>query len=562
QKVGGNVIIDVIGGDSATKVTGSNAKGKFSYSNGVAKNFILYSGGWQYVSSGGVASATTINSGGWQNVNGGVASATTISSGGRQNVNGGVANATDICQGGEQRVSEGGVASDTTISSGGLQDVNGGVALDTTQKVGGNVIIDVIGGDSATKVTGSNAKGKFSYSNGVAKNFILYSGGSQVVSFGGVANATTVNKNGTLAILSSGTAVAVVLKEGGSLVISSGGIAGTKSIASGASITLDSGGTLNLSAGNTLYGKNTFSDATITGGTTKKRVALAKNASLTLGTNMVMNDLHLKVANAVISATGAGNTLGSLQTNKSTSVSYDISNVAAEDETYMLTLSTKNTQKLGSFSVNVKKSQGVGTYELSKNIAQQKNTAYTVKLAGKKQGTAKLDGLGLIKGTVIYTIDTGSANTVNFTVAKTGKMLKGTTKAEKLTGTANWDVFYGGKGNDTITGKNGHDVAVYDKTAWGKDVIAKTSGAMTLLFKDLKADNIIQKTSGSTLTITKKSDAKQKITVKGWSDETHNVVFASSMTAFNKFLKAASPTTAQTTAARNEAFKKAGLASA
>ncbi|MBQ9406099.1 MAG: hypothetical protein IJU37_05080, partial [Desulfovibrio sp.] len=141
-------------------------------------------------------------------------------------------------------------------------------------------------------------------------------------------------------------------------------------------------------------------------------------------------------------------------------------------------------------------------------------------------------------------------------------MRMGTAKADTLTGTVNSDIFYGGKGSDSITGKNGRDVAVYDTTAWGKDSIAKTNGTMTLLFNGLKASDIVQKLSGTTMTISKKSDGNQKITVQGWSDSTHNIVYASGMTAFNAYIKAASPTATQTTAARNEVFKKAGLASA
>ncbi|MBQ9405630.1 MAG: hypothetical protein IJU37_02705 [Desulfovibrio sp.] len=352
------------------------------------------------------------------------------------------------------------------------------------------------------------------------------------------------------------------MQASGSLTVSSGAAANMKTIASGATLALKAGGTLNFANGNILYGKNTFSGATVTGGTTSKRVALAKNATLNVGANTNMKKLHLNASNAKLNFTGTGNTLGSLQTNKSTGVCYDVSKLAAKSTAYMLTLSTKNTQKLGAFSVNVKKGQGVGVYELSKNIVQAKNTAYTINLAGTKQGVAKLNGLGLIKGTAIYAVNTGASNSITLTVAKTGNTLKGTAKADTLKGTANWDVFYGGKGNDTITGVNGRDVAVYDKTAWGKDTIAKTSGTMTLLFKDMKAADIVQKLSGSTMTITRKSNASQKITVQGWSKDTHSIVYGSDMKAFNTYIAKASPTATQVTNARNEAFKKAGLASA
>ena len=542
QTISANVYISALGNDSATKVTGSNASGSFSYSNGVAKNFIIYSGGSQFVSHDGVASATSISCG-WQLVSyGGVASDTTICSGGSQNVyDGGVANVTTISSGGSQIVYYGGVASATTISSGGSQNVYyGGVANATT--------------------ISSDANQSVSY-DGVASATIVSSGGSQSVFSGGVASATTISSGGSQSVFSGGVANATTIKSSGYLSIYNGGTASVKSIASGAHISLEADGTLNLAAGNTLYGDNSFSDATITGGTSNKRVKLAKNAKLSIGANMNMKKLHLNASDAAISVTGLQNTLGSLQTNKSTKISYNISKVTPKSTAYMLSLSTKNTQNLGVFSINVKKSQGVGVYELSKNIVQEKNALYTINVANRKQGTAKLNGTGLIKGTAIYTVNSGASNTIKLTVGKTGSTLKGTTKAENLTGTNNWDVFYGGKGNDTITGKNGHDVAVYDMTAWGKDVIAKTNGAMTLLFKDLKASDIVKKVSDTTMTITKKNDQKQTITVSNWNDATHNIIYASSMTEFNKFLKAATPTTAQTTAARNDVFKKASLAS-
>ena len=184
----------------------------------------IKAGDEQRVQDGGVASATTIRSDGQQSVEGGVASGTTISSGGLQYVaSSGVANGTTISRGGLQYVVQGGVAIDTTIdvdtyfASGGWQAVNrGGVAIDTTisndttassdgwqvvreggiasgttlscggyqrvysgcvttgikQKIGGNIIVDILDYDSTTRVSGKSEKGAFLYSNGVASNFI------------------------------------------------------------------------------------------------------------------------------------------------------------------------------------------------------------------------------------------------------------------------------------------------------------------------------------------------------------------------------------------------------
>ncbi len=148
---------------------------------------------------------------------------------------------------------------------------------------------------------------------------------------------------------------------------------------------------------------------------------------------------------------------------------------------------------------------------------------------------------------------------------KDGDMIKGNARGNKLTGGVHSDIFYGAQGGDTIAGKNGRDVAVYDKTKWGKDKIVKTNGTMTILFKDLKKADVVQKLKGTTMTLTRKGDKSQSVTVQGWDKATHNVVFASgAMTAFNKWLKATSVADMKktATAARNEAWKKAGLAQA
>ncbi len=76
----------------------------------------------------------------------------------------------------------------------------------------------------------------------------------------------------------------------------------------------------------------------------------------------------------------------------------------------------------------------------------------------------------------------------------------------------------------------------------------------------VKASDVTAKLSGTTMTIAKASDTTQKITVQGWSADTHSIVYGGALTAFNAYLNAASPTTAQTTAAQNEVFKAAGLA--
>ena len=64
------------------------------------------------------------------------------------------------------------------------------------------------------------------------------------------------------------------------------------------------------------------------------------------------------------------------------------------------------------------------------------------------------------------------------------------------------------------------------------------------------------------MTIAKKVDAKQKVVVDGWDSDRHSLVFGGTMKSFDAWVKATSPTAAQTNAAWNEVWKKAGLAAA
>ena len=274
QHSGGKMFVIVAGGDGETYVEGTNARGEaFSLQNGKASNFILYSGGSQHVKSGGVASATTINGGAQYLSSGGMASATTIDGGtqyvssgslahettilryGTQEVSrGGVASNTTINEGGLQNVSAGGVASNTTINEGGLQNVSsGGKAYNVMQYSGGNINADVYGGDTSTYVSGTNASREaFTLQNGVASNFILYAGGLQNVSSGGVASDTLV-AGGTQNVYSSGVASNTTLNSGAVNLYEGGLISGLNA----------TGGDLNVYGNNTLQGNINLADAQV-----------------------------------------------------------------------------------------------------------------------------------------------------------------------------------------------------------------------------------------------------------------------------------------------------------
>ena len=292
QHSGGKMFVIVAGGDGETYVSGTNARGEaFSLQNGKASNFILYSGGSQHVKSGGVASATTINGGAQYLSSGGMASATTIDGGtqyvssgslahettilryGTQEVSrGGVASNTTINSGGSQDVSPGGVASNTTINEGGLQNVSsgavvsativaggtqnvfsGGKVYNTEQHSGGNINADVYGGDTSTYVSGTNASREaFTLQNGVASNFILYAGGLQNVSSGGVASDTLV-AGGTQNVYSSGVASNTTLNSGAVNLYGGGLVSGLNA----------TGGDLNVYGNNTLQGNINLADAQV-----------------------------------------------------------------------------------------------------------------------------------------------------------------------------------------------------------------------------------------------------------------------------------------------------------
>ena len=215
-----NNVQDVYG--SALSTTINNGGIQHISNGGIASNTTIDSSGYQYIYNGGIANNTTINSGGIQHIsNGGTATSTTIMNSGSQYISsGGKVTYTTINYGGEQYVFSDGVASNTTISNGGYINVSsGGVAENIMQLDGGGISVNLYANDG-TKVTGTNVNGSFSYSNGVARNFIL--NGSMHVSSGGVAINTTIAGGGTQYISSGGLASSTIINNDGSQSISGG----------------------------------------------------------------------------------------------------------------------------------------------------------------------------------------------------------------------------------------------------------------------------------------------------------------------------------------------------
>ncbi len=452
----------------------------------------------------------------------------------------------------DQMFISGGVAYNTNISSGGTMWMSGGKAVGTQiREEGGSHYVSAGASAIDTKIyggeqfleEGGSATGTLVYSEGLqwvnngarSVGAKLYTGGQQWVD--GVAAGTIVYSKSRQYLYLGGQAVNTTVEKGGILWADAG--------------TQVSGVALKASAWMYVY------SASVTGGTAKKPVALGKNATIVAYAKSNMKKFHANASGAKLIFAGADSTLGSLKLNAATSVTYSVSGLKAKGSTLMLSLSAKNSKNAGKFMVNVSKGQDIGTYELSKNLVQKKGMAYTINLGTSKLGVTKLNGVALAKNGMTYSVKL-SKTQVNLVIAmKEGKIFKKPAK-----GTADSDIFYGAKGNGTVNGVNGRDVAVYGKEAWGKDTIAKTKGTITILFKDLKEADVVQKLKGTTMTLTRKGVKGQSVTVQGWNADTHNVVFGGTMNAFAKWLKASKPTTAQTTAARNEVWKKAGLAQA
>ena len=510
---------------------------------------VVKKGASQIVFRGGAAVDVAVSSGGLQILSGGRAVGTRLRYGGTQWLYGGAQASGTLLQGRLNAIAPW----DGAESVNAYQCISGGVAYDTVLR-GANARQSVYAGGRAEGTVISSGGWQRLHRKGVAKNTVVRSGGYQQVRSGALASASDVLRDGWLEVRGGGRAVSVSVAGGGRLT------AGSDARLDG--IALKSGARALLEGGAILQGKNSFAGAAVSGGSASKRVRLAKGAALSIGARTDMSKLHLEVASASLATAGTGSTLGSLTLKAGARVAYDVRKVAAKETVPLLKVSARSSlARLGAFSVTVAASQGAGVYELSTNLVQTRGVAYTVFAGTRKLGTASLNGLGRISGSAVYKVESRGTAT-SLTVAALSAPRKGTAKAETLTGSASWDVFYGGKGNDILKGVSGRDVAVYDKTAWGRDTIASTKGTMTLLFKDLKAADIVQKLKGTTMTFTRKTDRSQTITVQGWKSATHNVVFGGAMSAFDKWLKASKPGTAMATAARNDALKKAGLAQA
>ncbi|MHC2251102.1 autotransporter passenger strand-loop-strand repeat protein [Bradyrhizobium embrapense] len=275
-----------------TAINTTISGGRLSVDTGsTASNTTLDSGG-RLDLFGGTASNTTV-SGGGQEIYGGTAFNTTVVSGGYQyisndynnnpNAYGSAFASNTTLQGGSEQIvgflgagsavstvvdastqyigyaafgSAGiGYASNTTVTDGGIQYIapygyiETGTAVSTT--VTGSGSIQYVGSGqycgSATAISTTLIAGgeQIVWGGGVyspiASSTVISSGGTQIVSSGGIARTTVISAGGTETVMAGGIASSTVISSGGTEVVSSGGTA--------SGITVDSGGTLILIAG-------------------------------------------------------------------------------------------------------------------------------------------------------------------------------------------------------------------------------------------------------------------------------------------------------------------------
>ena len=202
QSAGGNITVYVESGDG-TYVSGRNQAGSvFTLIDGHASNFIINDGGFQYISTGGTADNTIVSGGGQNIYSGGAASNTTLI-------------------GGTVFAADGGTVSNIEQSGGIVRVSSGGQALNVVQS-GGHVTVNIYGGDSTTKITGSNiSNGAFYVSNGIASNLIT----DDMTLAGAGASANSTYVYGYQYISSGARADNTTLNTGASQHISAGGIA-------------------------------------------------------------------------------------------------------------------------------------------------------------------------------------------------------------------------------------------------------------------------------------------------------------------------------------------------
>lgn len=260
--VGNSATEDVLPGGIASGATVASGGTLAVFSGGIADTVTVQGGGVLSNSAGLIYGATILHegfanigagavvqgltlSGGVELVAGGIDLGATLESGSIQSM-GGYASGVTVNAGAEQEILGGRGASGTTVNSLGLLQVSGGSAFGAVVNSGAKMSVFENGLAESTEV---NAGGTLALLGEILSDEILYgvasntnvgSGGSEVVSAGGLSRFGTVWSGGFEVVNGQGSAVSDAIESGASAVISFGGAASNVLVAG--LLTIESGG--------------------------------------------------------------------------------------------------------------------------------------------------------------------------------------------------------------------------------------------------------------------------------------------------------------------------------
>ena len=459
------------------------------FSGGLASRTAVSSGAYMYVSNGGVASDTAVTAGHEIVSSGGVTFGTVLRSieiapnqlpnAAKQFVyNGGRTYDTVVGKHASCCVYSGGSTFGTVIeSNGAVYFSSGAYAEGLVVEDGGGFKVDVVGGDTETFLSGTNAKGSFKLQNGVGSNLMI--GGQWVkeqpigtrplaitVSGGGLVQETTV-RDYSAVLASSGGIARNTSVEGGTISVL-GGYAehievhrGVMQVFSGVAsdAVISSGGRANILGGvasDTVV--NSGGSVTIfSGGTVRDMVADSGARLYASGGAIFSEDLTIGGYAHLYGAVDAADA----------DVTFVVDRRSTTDIYLVNDLSRLDAR---SYSVTVKTDQAEGTYQLANGAASFDRTVTVRTDAGATLGTLSVGG-SLTSGDYTYGL-VRSGETLNFTVAgaaPTGDAVRtyqGTTlvsAAQVMTGKTivyggaedTMRVFSGGVANQTVVSSGG-----------------------------------------------------------------------------------------------------------
>ena len=212
---------------SLTDISVLNGGRAYAYSGTVLTGAVANSGGYLYINAGCTASDIEIQQGG--SFCFGVGNGTDIKYlwNGNSYTLGNSLSDMEISCGMGFAVSSGGSMNDIVIASGGMLNVqNGGVANNIVQEKDGGISVYIRGGDSSTRISGTNTRGTFELSNGVASGFDIISGTQSILS-GGKAVDTLVSRSGFQYVSSGASASRTILKNGMQYIMCGAEVTGT-----------------------------------------------------------------------------------------------------------------------------------------------------------------------------------------------------------------------------------------------------------------------------------------------------------------------------------------------